>query len=291
MQFVGKILVVLQLILSVLFMAFAGVLYSTQMKWRDEALKQKDLVAKVTKEREDARSEKDRVTTDMTAKVDAADKKRAEVEGDNTTLKADVARLKKELNDATIAQTTSGEQAQIAGAEAQARDEESKNLRLLVTDMQKARDEDFAVRTKLEDQVRGLQTDLDTATKKNRELLARNSLYQQALEVAGISADPNELAGRASPAPQVEGIIEEIKPARRQGASELVEISLGSDQGLKKGHQMTVYRTGLNKPGQKPKFLAKIVIVNTTPDKAVGEVIESTRNGVIQKGDNVTTKL
>jgi phosphomethylpyrimidine synthase len=33
------------------------------------------------------------------------------------------------------------------------------------------------------------------------------------------------------------------------------------------------------------------VIVNTTPDKSVGEVIESTRNGVIQKGDNVTTKL
>src|SRR5262245_26695612 len=291
MQFVGKILVVLQLILSVLFMAFAGVLYSTQMKWRDEALKQKDLVTKVTKEREDARSDKDRVTTEMTAKVNAADKKRAEVEGDNTTLKAEVARLKKELADATIAQTTSGEQAQIAGAEAQARNEESGNLRLLLTDMQKARDEDFATRSKLEDQVRSLQLDFDTATKKNRELLARNSLYQQALEVAGISADPSELAGRASPAPRVEGIVEEIKPARRQGASELVEISLGSDQGLKKGHEMTVYRTGLNKPGQRPKFLAKIVIVNTTPDKAVGEVIESTRNGVIQKGDNVTTKL
>jgi hypothetical protein len=291
MQFVGKILVVLQLILSVLFMAFAGVLYSTQMKWRDFAMKQQDLVTKVTKERDDARSDLDRFRTDMTAKVDKADKDRLIAEGENTGLKDDKKNLTKQLADANIAQATSGEQSQIAGAEAAARDEESKNLRLLLTDMQKARDEDFAVRTKLEDQVRGLQTDLDTATKKNRELVARNSLYQQALEVAGISADPNELAGRASPAPQVEGIIEEIKPARRQGASELVEISLGSDQGLKKGHQMTVYRTGLNKPGQKPKFLAKIKIVNTTPDKAVGEVIEGTRNGVIQKGDNVTTKL
>jgi hypothetical protein len=291
MQFVGKILVVLQLILSVLFMAFAGVLYNTQIKWRDEALKQKDLVAKVTKERDNNLADADRFKTEMTAKVDKADKDRLIAEGDNTTLKAENTRLKKELADATIEKTTSGEQALIAGAEAQARNEESANLRLLITDMQKARDEDFAVRTKLEDQVRGLQLDFDTATKKNRELLARNSLYQQALEVAGISADPTELAGRASPAPRVEGIVEEIKPARRQGASELVEISLGSDQGLKKGHEMTVYRTGLNKPGQRPKFLAKIVIVNTTPDKAVGEVIESTRNGVIQKGDNVTTKL
>ena len=61
--------------------------------------------------------------------------------------------------------------------------------------------------------------------------------------------------------------------------------------GLKKGHEMSVIRTGLNKPGQQPKFLCKILILNTTPDKAVGEVIEGTRNGVIQKGDNVTTKL
>src|SRR5262249_24544314 len=157
----------LQLILSVLFMAFAGVLYSTQMKWRDEALKQRDLVTKVTKEREDARSELDRFRTEMTAKVDKADKDRLIAEGNTTTLNAEVTRVKKELNDATIAQTTSGEQAQIAGAEAQSRDEESKNLRLLLTEMQKARDEDFALRTKLEDQVRGLQTDLDTATKKN----------------------------------------------------------------------------------------------------------------------------
>src|SRR5262249_29680385 len=163
--------------------------------------------AKATRDLNDTRTELDRFRTEMTAKVDAAEKKRAEFEGENTGLKARETNLTKELNDERIAKTTSGEQAQIAGNEAQARNEESANLRLLLTDMQKARDNDFAIRTKLEDQVRGLQTDLDTATKKNRELVAQRSLYQQALEVAGISADPTELAGRASPAPRVEGII------------------------------------------------------------------------------------
>jgi hypothetical protein len=32
-------------------------------------------------------------------------------------------------------------------------------------------------------------------------------------------------------------------------------------------------------------------VVRAEPDRAVGRVIESSRNGVIQKGDNVTTKL
>ena len=45
MHFVGKILVVLQLILSIFFMAFAGVVYNTHVKWNEETSKQKKLVA------------------------------------------------------------------------------------------------------------------------------------------------------------------------------------------------------------------------------------------------------
>src|SRR5262245_54065946 len=237
MQFVGKILVVLQLILSVLFMAFAGVVYQTQMKWRDEALTQKANDAKHVKELSDTRADFDRFRTEAEGKIKNADMQRAVVEAANKILQDNNTRLTKELNDANVAQKTSGEQAVIAGAEAQARNDESLNLRQHVVDLQKARDDDFAKITKLEDQVRGLQLDFDTAAKKNRTLLAEKSLYQQALERAGINADPTELANRASPAPRVEGIVEDVKAAKRQGASELVEISLGSDQGLKKGHE------------------------------------------------------
>ena len=53
---------------------------------------------------------------------------------------------------------------------------------------------------------------------------------------------------------------------------------------------MSIYRPGTN-GGAQPRFLATIEIIKTEPDKAVGKVIEGSRNGVIQKGDNVTTKL
>ena len=125
--------------------------------------------------------------------------------------------------------------------------------------------------------------DLAAFKAKNKELLVKISHYVQALESAGISSDVAELAAKSAPPPRIEGIIEEVNASKRQGASELVEISLGSDDGLKKGHEMTVSRG--------PKFLCKIRIVDTHPDKAVGEVIEGTRNGVVKKGDNVSTKL
>jgi hypothetical protein len=213
-----------------------------------------------------------------------------QVEAQNKGLEAERDRLKKEAGDLQIARKTTSEQSLIAGEEAAARHEEASSLRQINHDQALARDAEFTIRRKLEDEVRSLQLDFDAAKQKNRELLARTSILQQALEAAGISSDVNELASRNSPPPPVEGIIEEVKASKRQGASELVTVSLGSDMGLKKGHEMTVYRTGL-KGGQRPKFLAKIKIVNTYPDKAVGEVIEGSRNGVIQKGDNVTTKL
>jgi hypothetical protein len=291
MQFVGKILVVLQLILSIFFMAFAGVVYNTQMKWRDHAKKQEQLLATEQGKLKDKEAELALYQTKADGQVNEARKELLVAQAQITNLSNDKGRLQREVNEVSVGQKISAEQAEIAGDEAQARNEEALNQRKLNQELQIARDIDFARINKLDDEKRALQLDLDTAKAKNRDLLTRNSLYQQALAQAGITADPTELATRNNPAPRVEGIIVDVKAAKRQGASELVEISLGSDMGLKKGHEMTVCRLGVNNPGQRPKFLCKIVIVNTTPDKAVGEVIESTRNGVIQKGDNVTTKL
>jgi hypothetical protein len=67
---------------------------------------------------------------------------------------------------------------------------------------------------------------------------------------------------------------------------ELVEITLGSDDGLAVGHELYVYRNG----GQ-GKYLGQIRIVHLEPDRAVGRVLPETKNGVIERDDNVSTRL
>ena len=47
MSFVGKILVVVQLVLSVLFMSFAAAVNSAHVNWRKETIKAQDQVKKV----------------------------------------------------------------------------------------------------------------------------------------------------------------------------------------------------------------------------------------------------
>src|SRR5690348_7235419 len=111
MHFVGKILVVLLLVLSVLFMAFAGVVYNAHLNWRTEALKQKDNVEKARKELADTRAEFDRVKNEMDQKVKEANNKAANVDADNRGLVAQVAKLQKDNNELNVARKTAAEQA------------------------------------------------------------------------------------------------------------------------------------------------------------------------------------
>lgn len=290
MHFVGKILVILLFVLSIFFMAFAGVVYNAQMNWRAEAIKQKDNATKISKQLSDAEQQMTAEKNGWDQKVKTAEGNAQALDAANRGLQAEVARLKKEVTDYAVARKTAGEQATISGEEAVARVEEAQNLRKINHDQTDQLNANFEEKTKLEDKIHSLEQLLELANAKQKDSLFRISTLTQALEANGISADVNELAARNSPPPAVDGIIQQVKPAARLGASELVEISLGSDMGLKKGHEMTVYRSGL-KGGQRAKFLAKIVIVDTEPHRAVGQVIENSRNGVIQKGDNVTTKL
>ena len=67
------------------------------------------------------------------------------------------------------------------------------------------------------------------------------------------------------------------------GDKDLVEISIGDDDGILVGHQLDVYRDDV--------YLGKVVVVKTSPDRAVAKIIPEYKKGTIRKGDSVTTKL
>src|SRR6185437_16140847 len=163
MHFVGKILVILVFILSIMFMAFAGVVYNAQISWRNVALgEKKKLEAETAKHRDDL-ADYDRFKTEMNAKLTAATQQAAQVEAANKGLLADSERQKKEIGDLSVARKTATEQSLIANEEAAARNEESVNLRGLNHEQAMARDAEFNLRLKLEDQLHSLQLDLDAA--------------------------------------------------------------------------------------------------------------------------------
>ena len=80
--------------------------------------------------------------------------------------------------------------------------------------------------------------------------------------------------------PPVEGKVVELNATGRS-----MEISIGSDDGLDVGQELSVYRLD-----PRAKFIGKVRIVSVYPDKAVAEVLGTTVNGLkILEGDIVTS--
>jgi hypothetical protein len=68
---------------------------------------------------------------------------------------------------------------------------------------------------------------------------------------------------------------------------DLVEISLGDDDGLIKGHKLEVYRG----TGKTAKYVGRIEVLRTTPERAACKMVKGMQKLKPQKGDYVASGL
>ena len=80
--------------------------------------------------------------------------------------------------------------------------------------------------------------------------------------------------------PTVDGLVSQVRQA---AGAQLVEVTIGADDGLKQGNTVEVYRGG--------RYLGRVEIIKTSPDRAVGRVDRRFQQGQIQEGDRVATRL
>jgi hypothetical protein len=106
-----------------------------------------------------------------------------------------------------------------------------------------------------------------------------------------IEFDPRNPAavGDVQPKTLVVGHVERTQPGTNNDTL-YIEVSIGSDDGIAKGHDLYVYRVN-TKLGERPLYLGKIRVVHVSTDRSVATLIEPVQLGEIREGDNVTTKL
>lgn len=286
MTFVGKLLVIVQLVLSICFMALAGAVFTRHQTWIEVARTlQTDLdnsiadsaklqaeTAKVIKDREQVIA---RLTNDYTNSK--AELRLSQDEIENQKILID--NQKTQLN-------TQQALATIAGDEARIRREEALSGRRINEQLNAAlNDQNQRVR-QLEDELFNQEVGAKVLTGKYDELLDVIATYRKVLVANGFDADPSKYTQKLAPTPLVLGKVLDTKKSGRGATRELIEISIGSDDGLSEGNRLYVYRVG-----EQNKYLGEIRLELVTPDRAVGVVINRAKNGVIEKEDYVTTKL
>ena len=276
MNFIGKIFVVLIFIMSILFMTLAAVVYGTHRNWEVKAKELQAELAEVRNEFDSRKTEYQRLNDELDRQIQAQlqqvrklESEREALVGRNEGIQAEVDQLTEANREATAAVTaTEQNNARITA--------ENEGLRGEIRTNQTAADEAFRKALAAIEQVNQLQGDLENVGERNADLVQQNAQMTTVMRENGL--DPATPADAVKP--QVDGF---VSATRRRGATQLIEVTIGADDGLKVGHTVEVFRNA--------KYLGRVEILKTSPDRSVGRVDSKFQEGKIREGDRVATRL
>ncbi|MCR4415684.1 MAG: hypothetical protein NUV77_25000 [Thermoguttaceae bacterium] len=279
MNLVGKILTGIIALFSIVFMTLVMAVYATHQNWKKVAKEVETKLNEETTKNKALQDQLEKLKNDYAAErqqlLDA--KKSADTEVDLVTkerdkLKAEHEDLEKQKSQAVTALATLSDRAKGLQAEVAA-------LRDDVRKAEQDRDAKFSEVVKKTDELHGLANTLASLNRAKTTLTDELTRAMQVLNKFGLKPAPELYAGQ--PPHPVFG-----KVLANPGTG-LIEISLGSDDGLAKGHRLEVYRISANES----TYLGRVEIVSAVPERSVAKIIPEFQKGVIQKGDDVASQL
>jgi len=281
MTYVGKILVIVIMAFSLIFLGISTVVFTTARNWRSATEEQKKKVGDLTKKLSDAEANVQAAQKDLeTAKVNFTGLQ-AQLDNRIKLLEDENKREQDQITAARGQVGTAQINAKTALDESEARRKETMQLREQKSAVEKQANEFKLAQAELNDKIRELERVLETATKNNGDLRERVAKFSTLLRQNGLSDDITQLKGIESP-PPVHGEVKRVDPTNRR-----VEITIGADDGLVPGHELFLFR---EKP--RPEYIGKITIIAVDPDQAVGRVNGNTYQGKkIQEGDIVSSTI
>lgn len=282
MTLLGKIFTVLIFVMSVAFCILAVATFATHRNWRQIATnpnpgpgqkkglkEQYEEQAALNKQYQAKIEElKLELATEQAARRAAL----SSLQGRERLLVADLQTQSQELIDKTSALTSETAAAEVAEKTLADVTAELTKLRAEIRLAQLDRDQQFSKVVDLTDKVNQTEALRVALEERNRQLQDKYANLQKVATAMGVDENYNV----EHIPPPVDGYVLKVRDG-------LVEISLGSDDGLKKGHTLEVYR-GTN-------YVGRIIIRDVDPDRAVGQIDKKMQRRGVQEGDNVTSKL
>lgn len=270
MTFLGKAFTVMILVMSIVFISFTIMVFATHRNWEDRAIVAEESLRQEIEKNEKLVDDNNRVWEALT-REQAAGKTHAAM------LTSEAAMAQVEL--ATLTAVNANLSQALERTEA-AQEDTAEDYRRLTLEIKVVRDELARTRTdrdeqydtalKAKDEADGLRVQYTTLTQGHDELSRETAYWLTVMDRHGIK-----------PHDDIAGIPPRVKGEVLISEGNLIVVDLGSDDGLKVGHEIQVSRDGV--------YLGKAKIRKTSPSESVAEVLEGFRKGVVQKFDRVAT--
>ncbi len=285
MNLIGKIFVVLIFAMSLVFMSFSVAVYGTHQNWKKTVdrpqsegapgapLGLKFQLENAKQALQQAQDDRVKLEADVAKENVAKRQALAKLESERDELQKQRDALAKQRDELIVK-----DKASVAALDASQQNlakltSEVGTLRDEIRDAQSQRDKQFDQVVKLTDQVHQAQGSLKRLDERNVQLAAQVAAQKNVLGAFGLSKDTpvDNLP------PQARGKVLAVNQ------DNMLEISLGSDDGLRAGHTLEIFR-GSN-------YLGRAQVLRAETDRAVGKILPGFRKGAIQKGDDVATRF
>lgn len=276
MTLLGKFLSTFIFILSTAFMVLALAVNASHRNWREVVL---DPNNGLKKQIETISRTNQQLTDDRQRTQGALDREQAARRTALAALQSQLDQMEQLLraSEAQVQQleAKSTELSQLdrsRAEELQRLTDETRKLRDQIRAEQEDRDSLFAETLKMTDQMNLLKGSLQAQTERNEQLAAQLSRYREVVDMKGI--DVNQPLDGAPP--ERNGTVLVVNRPL-----DMVEVSIGYDDGLRDGHLLDVTRSG--------RYVGRVRIRRTEPNRSVAEILKDYNQSPIQEGDRVDT--
>jgi len=277
MNLVGKIFTVLIFVLSLCFSVAAVYVFATHKNWKEAALQEQENLKTEQEKNERLQTEKDRLESEKKKEKRAYEAALARLATENTRLAGEVDQLQQE-NDNLVKQNAE----QMVAA--RAAEETSNLLRAQVDQLradklkaQQERDAHFNQVVLLTDYLHNATNEVKRLKGRNIDLAEDLADAEEVLRKFGLVPEPERYPGP----PPVDGLVKSVT------GDDLITVSLGTDDGLLKGHLLDVVRAGSGGTA----YVGKVQVVKTEADESVCKIDPKYLKSPVRRWDFVTTKL
>lgn len=276
MTLLGKFLSTFIFILSTAFMVLALAVNASHRNWRDVVLdpgnglkKQIETISRTNKQLTDDRQRtQGALDREQAARRTALAALQSQLDQMEQLLRASAAQVQQlEAKSTELSQLDRSR-----AEELQRLTDETRKLRDQIRAEQEDRDSLFAETLKMTDQMNLLKGSLQAQTERNEQLAAQLSRYREVVDMKGI--DVNQPLDGAPP--ERNGTVLVVNRPL-----DMVEVSIGYDDGLRDGHLLDVTRSG--------RYVGRVRIRRTEPNRSVAEILKDYNQSPIQEGDRVDT--
>ncbi len=282
MTYVGKILVLLIMAMSLVFLGVSVTAFVTATNWKEATAKKDAELKKVQgqlgtrdSEKKDAEAKLQAALTDLAATTKKYEDQVASLRTAAETAQGEKTQLQTALTDANT-------NSSLATAESQARTGEMTKLRDQLSAAVDVGNKLKIEQTEKNTQILTLQRQLEASERSAKGLRENFARALTRLRQLGDSTDLSHVASSGEIPTDVEGKVLKVDPRNRS-----IEISIGSDDGVSTGMELYLFRTS-----PMPEYLGKVKVGLVEPDQAVASVIGNTVHGKkIMEGDNVSSTL